>query len=167
MSKHAHRFDLAIATELGLELADMVIVLKHAAVFPDVVSHFIFAYELNGLLYYDAADTWHEVNGMRVRNPRFRSHRIIEDRLNRRQYYRWYVVGNGLLFPVQQAKVEKLRELFPFVIDSDPRYRTQTVFSEETQFLRKKPLTQCRTERQSYGQPRIKNERYDLSSIRS
>lgn len=144
MSKQTRKFDLMIADELGLELADIAIILKHATRFPEAVTQFVFAYEQSGLSYYDVADTWTEVNGMRVRNPRFRSHPIIEDRLNRRQYYRWYVVGNGRLFPVQTAKVETLRDLFSFVTDSDPSYRTQTVLVGETQFIRKKPITQCR-----------------------
>lgn len=151
MSKQTLRFDQAVAEELSLTLADIAIVIKHAALFPDAVTQFVFAYEQNGLIYYDIADTWHEVNGMRVRNPRFRSHPIIEDRLNRHHYYRWYVVGNGMLFPVQQSKVEALRTLFTFLIDSDPRYRTQTAFFGETQFIRKKPLVQCRRQKLGWG----------------
>lgn len=151
MSKQTLRFDQAVAEELSLTLADIAIIIKHAARFPDAVTHFIFAYEQNGLIYYDVMNTWHSANGMRVRNPRFRSQPIIEDRLNRHHYYRWYVVGNGRLFPVQQAKVEALRSLFSFVIDDDPRYRTQTAFFGETQFIRKKPLVHCRTQRPTWG----------------
>jgi len=150
VSKHTVRFDQAVAEELGLELSTIVIIIKHASQFPDKVTQFVFAYEQNGLIYYDIADTWHEVNGRRVRNPRFRSHKVIEDKLNKRQYYRWYVVGNGILFPVQQSTVENLRLLFSFLIDDDPRYRTQTAFFGETQFIRKKPLVNCRPAKQAW-----------------
>lgn len=140
MSKQMQRLDTLVADDLGLALAPITMILQHATRFPDAINGFIFAFEHNGNIYYDSAPTWHSVNGMRVRTPKFKSHPVIEERLKKRQYKRWYVVGNGRLFSVQTAKVEKLYEQFNFLMDDDPRYRATQIFTEECMFLRKKPL---------------------------
>lgn len=140
MSKQMQRLDTLVAADLGLELAPITMILQHATRFPDTVDGFIFAYELGKCICYDSVPTWRSVNGMRVRTPKFKSHPLIEDRLNRRLYKRWYVVGNGRLFSVQTAKVTDLKEQFNFLIDNDPRYRSVTILTEDCMFLRKKPL---------------------------
>ncbi|MCY1442656.1 hypothetical protein D9M71_590330 [compost metagenome] len=114
--------------------------------------------EHKGLIYYDVVDVWRSVNGMRVRNPRFRSHPVIEERLRLRQYKRWYVIGNGMLFPVQTAKVEDLKDQFYFLTDSDPTYRSKTILTEECMFLRKKPLLFHRPPGPGWGNPILRRQ---------
>ncbi|WDS62403.1 hypothetical protein [Pseudomonas phage D6] len=151
MSKEMQRQDALVAADLRLGHSPITMVLKHATRFPDKVDGFVFAFEQGGLVHYDIVDVWRSVNGMRVRIPRFRSQPVIEERLRRRQYNRWYVIGNGYLFPVQTAKVEDLKDQFYFLTDSDPTYRTTTILTEECKFIRKKPLVQCRVQRPGWG----------------
>lgn len=153
MSKQMERLDTLVAGDLGLAQAPITMILKHATRFPDAVDGFVFALEHNGLIYYDIAEVWRSVNGMRVRVPRFRSHPVIEERLRLRQYKRWYVMGNGRLFPVQTAKVEDLKDQFYFLTDSDPTYRTTAILTEECMFLRKKSLMFHRPPKEGYGNP--------------
>lgn len=140
MSKQSRRFDALVADDLGLTLAPIAMILKHATRFPDEITGFVFAYEQGGLIHYDSVPTWHSVNGMRVRIPKFKTHPVIEERLRQRVYRRWYVMGNGQLFAVQIAKVDELLNQFYFVIDPTPNYRSRTILTEECMFLRKKPL---------------------------
>ena len=56
-----------------------------------------------------------------------------------------------MLFPVQTAKVDDLKDQFYFITDSDPTYRTKTVLAEECMFLRKKPLLDHRLPRGGWG----------------
>jgi hypothetical protein len=140
MSKQIRRFDETIATDLGLTLSPITMVLKHAVRFPRFLEGWVFAYEHQGLTHYDVVNEWHSVNGMRVKIPRFQSHPVIEERLVKRQYRRWYVWGDGTLFPVQISKVDDLKDNFYFLTDNDPRYQTTTIMTEEAMWLRKKPL---------------------------
>jgi hypothetical protein len=151
MSKQMQRLDTLVAADLGLSPAPITMILKHATRFPDAVDGFVFVLEQNGLIHYDVVEVWRSVNGMRVRVPRFRSHPVIEERLRQRLYKRWYVMGNGRLFPVQTAKVDDLKDQFYFLTDSDPTYRTTTILTEECQFIRKKPLLFHRLPRPSWG----------------
>jgi hypothetical protein len=159
MSKQMQRLDTLVAADLGLVPAPITMILKHATRFPDAVDGFVFVLEQNGLIYYDVVEVWRSVNGMRVRVPRFRSHPVIEERLRQRQYKRWYVMGNGRLFPVQTAKVDDLKEQFYFLTDSDPTYRTTTILTEECQFLRKKPLLFHRPPKPGWGNPILTKEK--------
>jgi len=159
VSKEMQRQDTLVAADLRLDHSPITMILKHATRFPDKVDGFVFAFEQSGLIHYDIVDVWRSVNGMRVRIPRFRSHPVIEERLRKRQYNRWYVIGNGYLFPVQTAKVDDLKDQFYFLTDSDPTYRTTTILTEECKFLRKKPLLQCRVVRPSWGNELIWSNR--------
>lgn len=140
MSKQIRRFDETIATDLGLTLSPITMILKHAVRFPRYLEGWVFAYEHQGLIHYDVVTEWHSVNGMRVKIPRFQSHPVIEERLAKRQYRRWYVWGDGTLFPVQMSKVDDLKDNFYFLTDNDPRYQTTTILTEEAMWIRKKPL---------------------------
>lgn len=140
MSKQIRKLDALVAEDLGLSLGHITMVLKHAVQFVKMVEGFVFVYELDGLTHYDTVPVWRMVNGMRVRVPRFQSHPIVEERLAKRQYRRWYVWGDGFLYPVQTSKVEDLKENFYFITDDDPRYRTTTILLEECQWIRRKAL---------------------------
>ncbi|AEH03457.1 hypothetical protein AVT69_gp031 [Pseudomonas phage PhiPA3] len=136
----AKKLDELMAAELNLKLPVQTAMIHHAVSLKGSMEGFIFAYEHDGLVFYDRVDMWDEVNGMRLRIARFKSHPVIEDRLNKRLYRRWYVWGNGLLVPVNICKVDDLKDRFYFLIDDDPSYRTINVMPDETLFIRKKPL---------------------------
>lgn len=167
MSKQMQRLDALVADDLGLTPAPITMILKHATRFPDEVDGFVFAYEHNGLIHYDQVPVWHSVNGMRVRIPRFKSHPSIEERLRKRQYKRWYVVGNGRLFTVQIAKVDDLKDQFYFLTDNNPCYRSTTILTEECLFLRKKPLLFHRPEREGWGNITLKRGDVNAYPIRA
>lgn len=151
MSKPIQRLDTLVADDLGLTLASIAMILKHVTRFPKMIDGFVFAYTDAELVHYDTAMTWHYVNGMRVRNPRFQLHPVVAERLNKRKYKRWYVMGDGHLYPLQTAKTEDLYDQFQFIADTCPTYRTTTVLTEECLFIRKKPLLFHRLPKPTWG----------------
>lgn len=136
--------DQELADELGLILSPFVMTLKHIRVLPKVVQGFVFAFQKDGITYYDTVDAWTETLGLRHKTIRFITHPVIELRIRQRQYQRWYVRDSETLYPVQMAKVDALYDTFYFVSDPDPGYRTQQVFTGDTLFIRKKPLMAMR-----------------------
>lgn len=132
--------DKAIADDLGLVLSPKTTILKRVVEHPDKIDGFVYAFECGDTIYYDRQDVLRSVNGMRVRLPKFMSNALIEQRLVTRKYKRWYVWGNGILFPVQTAKVEDLKQHFLFLIGNIPNYQTSIIVSYESPRLRKKHL---------------------------
>ena len=132
--------DKAVADDLGLALSPTTTILKRVVEHPTAINGFIFAYECNNLIHYDRVDVLRCVNGMRVKLPKLMTTPLIESRLVKHVYRRWYVWGNGLLFPVQTAKVDDLKKLFLFLIGDIPNYQTSTIYSYEYPHLRKNPL---------------------------
>jgi hypothetical protein len=136
----AKLLDEIVADDLGLMPAQIAMILKHAVRYGKKLEGFVFAFIKDDLVHYDTVDVWNTVNGMRVKVEKFQSHPVVEERLAKRQYRRWYVRGDGKLIPVQTAKVEDLKELFQFITDSDPTYHTSIVSTEEYPVLRKKSI---------------------------
>lgn len=132
--------DKAVADDLGLVLSPTTTILKRVVEYPNNIDGFIFAYETADAIHYDKVEVLRFVNGMRVKLPKFISTSLIDCRLVKRQYKRWYVWGNGMLFPVQTAKVEDLKTNFLFLIGNIPNYQTTTIYSYESPRLRKNPL---------------------------
>lgn len=132
--------DKAVADDLGLTLSPTMTILKRVVEYPLSINGFVFAFEQAETICYDVVGVLRSVNGMRVKLPKFMSTPLIEDRLVKRKYKRWYVWGNGILFPVQTTKVEDLKQNFLFVIGDIPNYQTSTIYTYESPQLRKKPL---------------------------
>lgn len=132
--------DKAIADDLGLTLSPNTTVLKRVVECPDKIDGFVFAYQQADTIHYDCVNILRIVNGRRVKLPKFMSMPLIEQRLVKRIYKRWYVWGNGYLFPVQTAKVEDLKQNFLFIIGDNPHYQTSTIYTYESPQLRKKSL---------------------------
>lgn len=144
MSKLKVRMNEAVADDLGVEVSSKTITVKELADNPDVVEALVFAYSMDDQIYYDLVPIWRDVNGMRIKVPKFQSLPIIEERLDRRLYQRYYALGLGLLIPLKAAKPSELRTRLPFKIGNDPSYHTQITAPDETMALRKKPLLQHR-----------------------
>ncbi len=136
----AKKLDEQMAAELDLTLSPFTMVLKHVVRLPNIVEGFIFVMVKDGIISYDRVDKWAEVNGMRLRVPRFKSHSVIEKRLNDKLYRRWYVWGNGILYPLQTSKVEDLKDNFYFKIDSNPHCCTIHIPNIEVDIIRNNPL---------------------------
>lgn len=132
--------DKAIADDLGLALSPKTTILKRVVEHPDKIDGFVYAYECGDTICYDRQDVLRSVNGMRVKLPKFMSTALIEQRLASRKYKRWYVWGNGILFPVQTAKVEDLKQYFLFLIGDIPNYQTSIIYPYEAPHLRKQSL---------------------------
>ena len=141
-----HRLDTLVAGDLGLTLAPATTLQKYIKEYPKLVDGLVFAYEQDGYVCYDRVPMWRVVNGMRVKRPRFKSHPAIEERLRKRLYKRWYIEGSGFISPVAITKVDDLKDQFYFLTDDTPHHHSEIIFTEETQFLRKKPLLFHRTE---------------------
>ncbi|ARV76680.1 hypothetical protein PHABIO_49 [Pseudomonas phage Phabio] len=132
--------DKAIADDLGLVLSPKTYVLKRVIENPTTIDGFVFAFEQGSEIHYDRLEIFRFVNGRRIKLPRFMSTPLIESRLVKRQYKRWYVWGNGMLFPVQNAKAEDLKTNFLFITGDIPNYQTSIIYSYESPHLRKNPL---------------------------
>lgn len=154
MAKSAvQRLDEQIAQELGLRLSPFVLTIKHGRKLHQVIQGFIFAYTQDDVPMFDEVPVWRSSSGIRHKVTRYISHPRIEQRLIKRHYTRWYIRNDDILFPMQTAKIEDLREHFYFVADDNPLNRTQIVMTEDTQFIRKKPLLGVRQVRPEWGVP--------------
>ncbi|QBX32182.1 hypothetical protein [Pseudomonas phage PA1C] len=147
----AKKLDELMAAELNLELSNYTAMLHHAVTLVGVLEGFVFVYDKNGVTCYDKVDAWSEVNGMRLRIARFQSNPMVEDRLAKRIYKRWYVHGGGMLIPLNITKVDDLKENFYFKIDDNPGHCTFTVFTEDAPFIRSKPLLFNRKSHPGWG----------------
>lgn len=147
----AKKLDELIAAELNLRLSDHTAMIHHVVRLVGNMQGFIFVFTQGDQVFYDTVDTWNEVNGMRLRIARFRSHPVVEERLVKRTYKRWYVWGNGLLVPMNMTKVEDLKDKFNFKVDDCPGYRTSIVAPQEVPCIRSKPLLAHRKSRPEWG----------------
>ena len=154
MAKSAvQRLDAQIAQDLGLQLTPFVLTIKHGRKLHQVIQGFVFAYTQDDVPMYDEVPVWRSSAGIRHKVTRYISHPRIEQRLIKRQYSRWYIRNEDILFPMQTSKIEDLRDNFYFVVDDNPLNRTQIVMTEDTQFIRKKPLLGMRQARPEWAVP--------------
>lgn len=140
MSKLKARIDQAVAEDLGIELSSIPTTLKEVAGNPDSVHGLVMAFTVNEIVYYDLVPVWRNINGMRIKIPKFQSRPIIEDRLIKQQYQRYYTLGDGILTPLKVSKASDIKIKLPFKIGNDPSYQTTMVVTEDAMGLRKKPL---------------------------
>jgi hypothetical protein len=138
------QIDQQVAADLGLQLSPFTMTLKHVKGLTKLVHGFVFAFQHDGLVYYDSVDRWTETLGLRHKISRFVSNPQVEERLAKHQYKCWYVHDGQTLYRIQTAKVECLKDHFYFITDATGRHPTQTAGIEETDFIRKKPLMAMR-----------------------
>lgn len=153
------QLDLLVAEDLQIVLSDIPVIVKHVVRLDKLITGFVFAYIYNDVVHYDTSDTWDRVNGMRVRNPRFGLHSIVNDRLMKHQYRRWYARSNGYLFPLQHAKIEDLKEAFYFLTDNDPTYQTSIILPVDAPLIRKAHIYEPEMKHPNWGvtyRPRLK-----------
>jgi hypothetical protein len=135
-----HEMDRQLAEELGLTLAPFVLTVKHVTKLQGVGKGFFFAFEHKGQLWYDRAPVWNESLGCRIKPERFFLPDLVAKRLREHHYQRWYFHDHSYLYPVQMAKLDKLHQLFWFVPDPDPLYRSEVIFEVDKFQLRRKAL---------------------------
>lgn len=140
MSKLKARIDNAVARDLGIELSSIPTTLKEVTGNPDSVCALILAFEIEGIVHYDLLPVWRYINGMRIKIPKFQSHPIIEERLVKKIYKRYYVLCQDTFANLKLDKPNDLRANLPFRIGDDHRYQTTMVVTGDTMGLRKKPL---------------------------
>ena len=159
MAKSATKhIDEAIAADIGLLLSNLVATIKHVQRLDKLVVEFLFAFEKDGVVYYDRVPSLRPDNGMRCKIVKFQIQPSIRDRLNKHLYKRWYVRSANTLYVMQTAKPGAIDEYFYFVDAPTPGYRTQTAYTEpETFFIRKKPLVQCRAQHPGWGGELLKS----------
>lgn len=140
MSKLKARIDQAVAGDLGVELSSRVINLQEIAANPDNVDELILAYIVDDNIYYDRLPVWRYVNGMRIKLPKFQSRPIIEARLTKQLYKRYYAVIDGKLHQLKISKPSDLKLRLPFRITEEVDYRSNVVSPDDLMGLRKKAL---------------------------
>lgn len=147
----ANQIDEVIASHLELTLFQFQLTIKHTLTLNRLLRGFLFAYSKDGVTYYDTVPLITECNGQRIRLPKFAIHPSISKRIAAHQYQRWYVYDSDTLYPLQMAKPSVFETTFPFKVNDDVLYRTQTAYTEETMFIRKKPLLALRPIRPGWG----------------
>lgn len=140
MSKLKARLDQAVASDLGIELSSESITLKEVAAEPDVVSGLVMAFMEGEDYCYDTVPVWRYINGMRIKIPKFHSRPIIEARLAKPFYRRYYVIRNDRLYPLKVSKPGDLKQWLPFIVIEDDLYKTTVVTPDLVMGLRKKSL---------------------------
>lgn len=152
MSKSTTKqLDDTLTQVLGLELAPFTLTIKHAQKLSRLIKGFIFAYVKYSEIHYDIVELISECNGHRIRIPKFAIHPDIKQRIAKHQYHRWFAYCNDKLYPLQMAKPSVLEDSFIFKVNDDCLYRTQIAYTEETMFIRKKPLVICRPASPGWG----------------
>lgn len=140
MSKLKARLDQAVADDLGIELSSESITLKEVALEPELVDTIVLAFIEGDDFCYDTVPVWRYINGMRIKIPKFHSRPIIEVRLAKQFYRRYYAVRQGVLYPIKVSKPGDLKTWLPFIVIDDDLYRTTVVTPDAVMGLRKKSL---------------------------
>lgn len=140
MTKLKARLDKAVAEDLGIALSCDSITLKEVAEHPNLVTAIVLAYLVGDDIYYDQIPVWRYVNGMRTKIPKFHSRPVIEARLAKQLYNRYYVIFAGALIHLKVSKPSDLKLRLPFTIGEDGTYRSTVVVPDSVMGLRKKPL---------------------------
>ncbi len=147
----ANQIDEVIASHLELTLFKYQLTIKHTLTLHRILRGFIFAYSKDNIVHYDTAPLITECNGQRIRLPKFAIHPAISKRIASHHYHRWYVYDDDTLYPLQMAKPSVFENTFPFKVNDDVLYRTKTAYTEETMFIRKKPLLAHRPPTPGWG----------------
>lgn len=152
MTKSKVQIDESVACDLGLVLSTHTTTVREIAEQPDDVMCLIFAFEQGDYVCYDLVALWREIDGMRIKIPKFQSHPTIEDRLRRRLYKRFYVAGLNSLTPIKLKTVEEFHRRLPFELGNLDNCHTALIVTEPAMGLRAKPLLFNR-KRISYERP--------------
>lgn len=140
MAKFKARIDEAVACDLGLVLSTHTTTIREIAENPANVLCLIFAYEVGEIVHYDMAPLWREINGMRIKLPKFQSHPIIEERLSKLYYKRYYVATPNGLTPIKFKSIAEFGRRLPFELGNITECPTSIVVPELIMGLRAKPL---------------------------
>lgn len=114
MPKSKKQIDESVACDLGLVLSTHTKSIREVAEDPDNALCLILAYELDDYVCYDLVPVWREINGMRIKLPKFQSHPIIEDRLRKRFYKRYYITDGRELTPIKTKCPLEFERRLPF-----------------------------------------------------
>jgi len=144
MGTPASLIDEVLASHLELTMFQYMVTIKHTLPLNRHLRGFIFAYCIDGIVHYDQVPLIDECNGLRIRHPKFAMPSAVRKRIAKHQYHRWFMYSDDILYPLQIAKPSTLEDAYLFKVNDDVRYRTQTAYTEDTMFLRKKPLLAMR-----------------------
>jgi hypothetical protein len=140
MTKSKARIDYAVACDLGLVLSTHATTIREIAENPENVLALLFAYEDGEITQYDLVPLWREINGMRIKLPKFQLHPIIEERLSKQFYQRYYVAHSRTLTPIKLKSTAEFARRLPFETGNLIECLTSTVVPELIMGLRAKPL---------------------------
>ncbi len=140
MTKSKTRIDNAVSCDLGLVLSPHSTTIREIAENPDSILCLIYAYEQDDTVHYDLVPLWREINGMRIKLPKFQSHPVIEDRLRKGLYRRHYVASHRSLTPIKLKSTAEFERRLPFELGNLDHPLSELVVPELVMGLRAKPL---------------------------
>lgn len=140
MSKSKQLIDASIARDLGLVLSTHTRTIREVAEHPLEVLCLVFAYQLDDYVCYDLVPVWREINGMRIKLPKFQSHPTIVERLKKRFYRRHYVTNGRTLIPLKVKTTEEFERRLPFELGNINQFTSNLIEPELVMGLRSKPL---------------------------
>lgn len=140
MSKSKQLIDESVAQDLGLVLSTHTRSIRDVAECPKGILCLIFAYQQDDYVCYDLVPVWREINGMRIKLPKFQSHPIIVDRLKKRFYRRHYSTDGTTLTPLKVKTTEEFERRLPFELGNITQFSTTLIEPELVMGLRSKPL---------------------------
>lgn len=140
MLKSKTVIDSSVACDLGLVLSTHTKSIREVAEDPDHTLCLIFAYQVDDYVCYDLLPLWREINGMRIKLPKFQSHPVIEDRLIKRFYKRYYTTDGRTLTPIKVKTPQEFERRLPFEVGNLTNCLTTIIEPELVMGLRSKPL---------------------------
>lgn len=140
MTKSKKQIDESVACDLGLELSTHTKSIRDVAEDPASVICLVFAYDDDHHVYYDLVPVWREINGMRIKLPKFQSHPIIVERLKKRLYRRHYTTDGRTLVPIKVRTTDEFERRLPFELGNITQHNTTVVEPDLVMGLRSKHL---------------------------
>jgi hypothetical protein len=140
MTKSKSQIDESVACDLGLVLSTHTTSIREIAEQPDEALCLVFAFELGEYVCYDLVPVWREINGMRIKIPKFQSHPTIVERLSKRYYRRYYTTNGQTLTPIKVKTIAEFERRLPFETGNLTNCLTTIIEPELTMGLRSKPL---------------------------
>ena len=140
MSKSKKRIDDSVACDLGLVLSTHTKSIREIAEDPEHTLCLIFAYMLDDYVCYDLVPVWREINGMRIKIPKFQSHPTVVERLSKQFYRRYYTTDGYQLTPLKVKTPAEFDRRLPFEVGNLTNCLSTIIEPDLVMGLRSKPL---------------------------
>jgi hypothetical protein len=140
MAKSKKQIDESVACDLGLVLSPHTRTIREVAEAGNATVCLIFAFECDDYVCYDLVPVWREVNGMRIKLPKFQSHPTVVERLRKLLYRRYYTTDGRYLYPLKVKSVDEFNRRLPFEVGNITDCLTTLIEPDLVMGLRSKSL---------------------------